>query len=190
VVCWLNSPASYSNLLNDYIQSWQQPHLLDTAAKEMLFSDKILFLEGQEDVGLLRKWAKENNKELKFDIFGYGVGGFTKFAAFFKLANDLGLEKVAAIYDNGQAESHQITQDASINTNYRLVQLSANDIRDKYDFCGSCTECNARRYGRCTSKTQKKSGCFDESGVGKTDTQEYADFCQKIDEIINYFNGV
>lgn len=190
VICWLNSPASYSNLLNDYVQGWQQPHLLDTAAKEILFGDKILFLEGQEDVGLLRKWAKENNKELKFDIFGYGVGGFTKFAAFFKLASDLGLDKVAAIYDNGQAESQQITQDASINTDYKLVQLSANDIRDKYDFCGSCAECSARRYGKCTSKTQKKNGCFDESGASKTGTQEYADFCQKIEEIITYFNEI
>lgn len=131
-------------------------------------------------VETLRHGYKNN----KYEIEAYEKAG-NKY-----VANDLGLDKVAAIYDNGQAESQQITQDASINTDYKLVQLSANDIRDKYDFCGSCTECSARRYGRCTSKTQKKNGCFDESGASKTGTQEYADFCQKIEEIITYFNEI
>lgn len=188
-VCWLNSPSAYSALLEDHVANWQQPHLLGTVAKEILFSDKVLFLEGQDDVGLVNKWAKENNKELKFDIFGYGVGGFTKFAAFFKLANDLGLEKVAAIYDNGTAETRQIAADAAINANYKLVQLQANDIRDKYTSCGSCAQCTAHRFARCTSRTQSKVGCFDESGSSKVGVQEYIDFEQKMDEAIRYFDS-
>lgn len=186
-IFWLDTPSAYSNLLNNHVLDWQKPHLLDTVAKEILFCEKLLFLEGQEDVGLIRKWADDNNKVTKFDIFGYGVGGFTKFAAFLKLANDLGLDKVAAIYDNGQAESRQIATDSTINANYKLVKLEANDIRDKFDSCGSCTKCVARHFRECTSRTQKKIGCFDESGDSKTGSAEYNDFCRKFDEIINYF---
>lgn len=187
-ICWLDSPASYSNLLTNHVSTWQQPQLLDVASKEILFSEKLLFLEGQEDVGLIRKWLKENNKTINFDIFGYGVGGFGKFAAFLKLASDLGLRKVAVVYDNGTAEKVRMGQDIHINSTYKLLQLAANDIRDKFKSCGSCVKCAASKYNQCTSRTQAKVGCFDESGNIKDGTVEYSDFCAKFDEISEYLN--
>lgn len=186
-ICWLDRPSSYSRLLGNYVSGWQQPQLLDVVSKEILFSEKLLFLEGQEDVGLIRKWSKDNDKKINFDIFGYGVGGFGKFATFIKLASDLGLEKVAVLYDNGSAETAKMQQDTNINISYKLLQLTANDIRDKFESCGVCTECSAHRYNRCTSRTQTKSGGFNESGHGKKGTTEYDDFCTKFEEISTYF---
>lgn len=188
-ICWLDNTSSYSDLLSSHVSAWQQPQLLDVVSKEILFSDKLLFLEGQEDVGLVRKWAKDNGSEINFDIFGYGVGGFGKFAAFLKLANDLGLKKVAVVYDNGVAETAKMAQDAHINDSYTLVQLTANDIRDKFTSCGSCGECTKHRFNRCVSRTQIKSGCFDESGNSKHGTVEYDDFCVKFVEVSEYLNG-
>lgn len=188
-ICWLSNISSYSSLLDNHVLTWQQPQLLDTVSKEILFCEKLLFLEGQEDVGLIRKWAMENKKDINFDIFGYGVGGFGKFAAFIKLATDLGLEKVAVLYDNGVAESKQKAQDMMINISYKFIQLSANDIRDKYSSCGSCTECSAHHYNKCKNRTKIKSGCFNESGNAKTGTSEYNDFCQKFDEIEDYLTN-
>lgn len=186
---WMDNPSAYSGLLEDYVLSWQQPYLLDTVAKEILFCDKLLFLEGQEDVGLIRKWSQENAKDLKFDIFGYGAGGFDKYAAYLKLANDLGLDKVSALYDNGEAERKQMAIDATVNTSYKLFQLSVNDIRDKYTSCGSCDKCLEKKFKSCTTRTQKKDGCFDESGSAKAGTAEFIDFEAKLDEIIHYFES-
>lgn len=188
-IFWLDNPSSYSDILGDYVLEWQQPHLLDTASKEILFSEKIFFLEGQEDVGLIKKWAKENSKVLNFDIFGYGVGGFGKFAAFLKLAKDLGLSKVAVLYDFGTAETKQIARDSQIDSAYKLLQLQANDIRDKYIACTSCTKCIAKKFNECTNRSQSKNGCFDESGNAKANSAEYSDFCNKLDEVISYFGN-
>lgn len=187
-IFWMNSPSKYGNLLDNYVQGWQQPYLLDTVAKEVLFSDKLLFLEGQEDVGLVKKWAGENSKALNFDIFGYGVGGFGKFAAFLNLANDLGLEKVAVVYDNGTAEIEKMDEDKEINGSYKFTQLEAGDIRDKFTACGVCDKCTELKFKQCTSRAQKKVGCFDEDGNAKTSSSEYNDFCTKIEGILNYFN--
>lgn len=188
-IFWLDNPSTYSNILNNHVLEWQQPHLLDTASKEILFSEKILFLEGQEDVGLIKKWSKENGKTLNFDIFGYGVGGVGKFTAFLRLAKDLGLSKVAALYDYGVAEKAQIVSDSQIDISYKLVQLQANDIRDKYNPCTTCQKCLIGKFRDCSNRAQIKSGCFDETGNSKTSSNEYSDFCDKLTEIIHYFDN-
>jgi predicted ATP-dependent endonuclease of OLD family len=85
-------------------QSWQQPELFDAVAKELFFSNKVLFVEGKEDVGLLSKFMRENNIPSDYLFFGYGVGGASKMYHYLCLARDIGLQKVSAILDHGADE--------------------------------------------------------------------------------------
>ncbi len=186
IINCLNPSTDYSSLISNDVQEWQRPYILDTTAKELLFADKVLFLEGQEDVGLTKKWLSETSKEIKFDLFGYGVGGFGNYSAYLKLAKDLGLTKAAAIYDNGTNEKAKMDSDKKIQPDYLLCQLDANDIRDKLRPCYKCTKCKAQKYNECSAKTKYKTGCFDESGNPKTASLEYKDFCAKFESIITY----
>lgn len=80
------------------LDDWQKPHMLDAVAKEIFFSDNVLYLEGQEDVGLIKKFMHENGFTPNFEIFGYGTGGSGNIPAFFELSKNLGI-KAAAIFD-------------------------------------------------------------------------------------------
>lgn len=49
-------PDTIKNL-NKLIADWQKPNLLDAVAREVFFADEVVFLEGQEDVGLLKNYS-------------------------------------------------------------------------------------------------------------------------------------
>ncbi len=55
VVSELTNTKNYGALFEKSVLDWQRPELLDICAKEIMFSEKILFVEGKEDVGLIRK---------------------------------------------------------------------------------------------------------------------------------------
>lgn len=148
IVNALDVNENYGNFIGNNIDEYQKPHLLDTTAKEVLFTERILFVEGQEDVGIIRKWAKENNKNLTFDIFGYGVGGFANMGFFLKMASDLNIEKVGALYDSGTAS---FAEDVAAYPNYCLQELNTVDIRDKKDADG-----NIVKVGTFTSGAELK----------------------------------
>ncbi len=111
---WLQPTEKYSTLMSGAIKQWQKPFMLDVAAKEILFTDKVLMLEGQEDVGLIRLWANSTSLKLDYDIFGYGVQGFDNFRPFLQMACDSGLRRVAALYDNGDNEATRIVADREL----------------------------------------------------------------------------
>ena len=109
----LRRDQDYSSFISRNLYEWQRPQLLDTVAKEVLFSNKVLFVEGQEDVGLIRRWAVGEGKSLDFDIFGYGVGGYANIRLFLQMAQDLGIEKVGALYDSGTDANKFFNEDKS-----------------------------------------------------------------------------
>ncbi|MFA5936587.1 MAG: AAA family ATPase [Candidatus Paceibacterota bacterium] len=122
----LGDSSKYSNLING--ANWQQPFLMDEVAKEIFFAnDKILFLEGQEDVGLLR------NEFIDTDIhlFGYGVRGCDNFKFALSMAKDLGFEKVGIIIDKGSKEDLILAELTPIFNTYKIIQWNKSDIRDK-----------------------------------------------------------
>lgn len=166
----LDNNKKYSNFIKNNYMEWQKPQLLDYVAKEILFADRILLTEGQQDVGLIRKWLKDKGRKENINIFGYGVGSYSNMKLFLELAKDLGLTKVAALYDNGTESSIARTQDQSDYKNYKLEILPTNDIRDK-----------------CDPDDESKilvEGCFDKSGNLK---QAHAtQFNQIMDRIISY----
>lgn len=69
---------------------------MDVASKEIFFQDNVLFVEGQEDVGLLQHYFED--KDIK--LFGYGVRGYDQFKLAFKLAKDLGIKKACVLIDS------------------------------------------------------------------------------------------
>ncbi len=110
--------------------NWQQPFLLDAVAKEIFFMrNNILFLEGQEDVGLLRK-IKHLRPEI--NIFGYGVRGMDNFTFYLQLCKNLRFEKVACFLDKGDKENKIKTDLENKFPDYGIIQSDKADIRDKW----------------------------------------------------------
>jgi len=155
--------------------NWQQPYLMDMVSKEIFFQDNILFVEGQEDVGLLEH--EFMNKDINF--FGYGVRGFQNFQFAFQLANDLGINKACALIDSpsdlDDGNNENIVKSDLENkfVRYKVVQWERTDIRDKPP---------------ATKLTKEKIGYFTDKGKKKTANQ-LGDFYTKIGEIEDYFNS-
>lgn len=159
--------SQYESLISG--ANWQQPYLLDEVAKEIFFSeDHILFLEGQEDVGLLRR--EEGFQGL--NIFGYGVRGAGNFKFALKLAQDLGFQKACCVLDKGDSED-QIKADLETTfseVGYKIIQWNKEDIRDKEAYA-----------------SVEKTGYFDSNGEKKTGTG-LDDFDVKLAEVIDYLS--
>ena len=170
VISELDRQAKYTQMTTDSPKNWKQPYLMDTASKEIMFTSSILFVEGPEDVGLMRKWLKDNQREANFNIFGYGVGGFGNMEKLVAMAKDLKIERVAALYDKGAEESSalsRIKQEFSDSDNFKFFQLPTDDIRDKF-VCPKCEKpCS------CDCKKRGPSGCFDESGEIKPEYKQH-----------------
>ena len=167
----LDNTKNYVKFIKKSLAEWQRPQLLDIVAKEILFSEKILFVEGQEDMGLIKKWAINNDKNLNFDIFGYGVGGYSNMKLFLEMSRDLGLHKVAALYDSGVYTDEHYEKDKKEFGNYHFEKLPTDDIRDK---------------PKATPKPKK--GCFDEHGNIKKEYE--TEFNEIMERIINYFKEI
>jgi predicted ATP-dependent endonuclease of OLD family len=141
--------------LNGLSTDWQKPHLLDAVAREVFFSEEVIFLEGQEDVALIRRFMEER-KLGPLEFFGYGAGGFGNLLHFLDMAEDLNLP-AAAIYD-GQ---HATERDRAMRFfPHAMVELLPTpDIRDKFSDEGS---------GKL-----EKEGIFDSSGNIKPQHEKY-----------------
>src|SRR5262249_55419801 len=131
-----------------------------------------LFVEGQEDVGIIKKWLTNNKIEHNFEIFGYGVASYSNIKIFLALAKDLGLSKVAALYDNGKTVRTTYEEDKNNYPDYCLTILPTDDIRDKFD----CKD------------TKIKDGCFDGNGELKPDKEK--EFKKIMENIIEYFKTI
>jgi predicted ATP-dependent endonuclease of OLD family len=136
---------------------WQKPQLLDTVAKELFFADNVVFVEGQEDVSLLRRFIESEGLACNFEFFGYGCGGAGNIPVLLQMAKDLGLES-AALFDGDKAAEAAIAKatfsDAAIEV------LPTDDIRDKHR--------QEALDGRCRdTDTLWKSGVFDRRGQVK-----------------------
>ena len=159
----LKSFDKYEGLINS--ANWRTPFTMDEVAKEIFFmEDGILFLEGQEDVGLLKQETLLEN----VNIFAYGVRGKNNFKFALTLAKDLGYNKISCILDFGIDETKIATELKSEFPEYKIVQWNREDIRDK------------------ESKVSKvKAGYFDINGNKKADTGDYE---EKITEVVNFLS--
>lgn len=147
--------------------NWQQPFLMDVVAKEIFFHDNFLFVEGQEDVGLLKR---DNQLIEMINLFGYGVRGKDAFEFALQLAKDLGVKKAGVILDAGQAENTIKGSLEATFPSYKIIQWNKEDIRDKPRF-----------------ESKEKEGYFNKDGVKKS-LEKLDDFDEKIKEVNVYFS--
>lgn len=156
--------STYNSLIN--IDNWQMPFAMDEVAKEIFFmEDGILFLEGQEDVGLLKNEPLLEN----INIFGYGVRGKDNFKFALTLAKDLGYKKVSCILDSGTSETAIKTDLETTFPAYKIIQWDKDDIRDKTIYTST-----------------GKTGYFTGSGIKKA-IANLDDFEIKLTEVKTYF---
>ena len=169
------SEVNYTNLNN--LKGFNNPlkHYIFASAKQIFFSEKILFVEGQEDAGLILKYARDEGIELNFEIFECGSNGWNNFTGFLELSRALGIQKAAVLYDYDESDSpnpetkQTLKQNMEHNTNdykeYKCFQLKTEDIRDK--------------------ERNNKKGIFTEDGTIKKEHKP--DFQLLINEINQYF---
>lgn len=141
------------------MSDWQKPHLLDPVAREVFFADEVIFFEGQEDIGLLRRFAKSKGIEFS-EAFGYGAGGAGNIKHFLRMAAELGVA-ACAIYDGDKLADKE--EASGLFPKAFVEILPTPDIRDKMQSDGSNRETNV----------VEKLGLFDTKGNIKA---EYEDF--------------
>lgn len=114
------------------IKDLNNPHILGLEANEVFFlEDNIILVEGQEDIIILKKIAKELGKNLEENFFGWGVGGAPKMEFFLNLFKNLGYHNVAAILDGDQEALVDKLKTEFEACGYKFYILPTDDIRDK-----------------------------------------------------------
>jgi hypothetical protein len=113
-----------SSLLADL----NNPHVLGLDANEAFFlTDRVILLEGQEDVMFFPKVLSDLDVRTGGHFYGWGVGGADKLGTIAQILNDLGFAKVAAILDANKA--HLISDLQNEFPEYLFVSQPADDVR-------------------------------------------------------------
>lgn len=115
-----------------FLADLNNPHVLGLDANEVFFlGDKVIMVEGQEDVMFFPKVLSDLGKTLSGDFYGWGVGGADKMTVIAGILSDLGFKKVAGILDADRAADVATLQEAF--PNFFFVHQPADDIRYKKD---------------------------------------------------------
>jgi len=118
------------------------PHILGLVAKEIFFSgDKIILVEGQEDVVYYKKIfdefinvdtendLKEKTEKVKNFLFGWGCGGAENAKNILEMFRAFGYKKIFCILDGDKKDI--VKELGKEYSNYRFKTISKDDIRDK-----------------------------------------------------------
>lgn len=167
------------NALSSLAGDWQKPQMMDELAKEIFFAEGVLFLEGQEDVGLFRKEIRARDLECEFDLFGYGTGGGGNIKKYLQAAADIGVP-AGALYDGDLTHEHGSAKEMFPNSKVEIAPTD--DIRDKMK-----RDCQGGT-AMCKETTEVvKAGMFTKSGSLK---QAYeGDFIGLIESFNTYFTN-
>lgn len=116
--------------LAGFLKDRYNPHVLGLNAREAFFlEDRVVLVEGQEDVVLYQRVAEQVGVEIEGDFFGWGVGGAEKMRAIAELLRELGFEKVVGLLDGDKENRREELQEAF--PLYRFHTIPAKDIRTK-----------------------------------------------------------
>lgn len=128
-----------NTLINDLIlEPSNNPHIYGTTAKEVFFlKDKIILVEGQEDVICYKQIIKKLNlDEDKYNFYGWGAGGNNNMLNIMKILRSEGYKKIVAIFDGDESSIKEAQKcEDYINddkTQYKIINIKEHDIRDKY----------------------------------------------------------
>lgn len=91
------------------------------------FSDKVVFVEGAEDVHLIEKFASDHNL-FGLELFGYGAGGAENIEKWLQACRELGVN-AGAIYDKNKEAVAEKTRKRF--PEFSVHVFPTDDIRDK-----------------------------------------------------------
>lgn len=112
------------------VNNLNNPHILGLDAREIFFlDDKIILVEGQEDVIFLNLVLKKTGNQLNGTFYGWGVGGADNTNKVVTMLSDLGFKKVAVIFDNNKSNLIPGLQQKF--ETYFFTNIPTDDVRDK-----------------------------------------------------------
>ncbi|MCD7032870.1 AAA family ATPase [Metabacillus sp. GX 13764] len=119
-----------ANFINRSLSNLYNPHVFGLDAKEVFFlEDRILLVEGQDDVIFYKLILDQLDIKLNGQFFGWGIGGADNMHQIAKLFDELGFEKVIGILD-ADREYHLPGLREQFE-NYNFFAITANDVRTK-----------------------------------------------------------
>lgn len=112
------------------LKNQNNPHILGLNAQEIFFvEDRVILVEGQEDVIFFKRVEDAIGLSLTGTFFGWGVGGAENMRRIAKLLQELGFFKVVGILDANRAELS-----VALSTefpSYHFFAIPADDVRTK-----------------------------------------------------------
>ncbi|MEZ5406050.1 MAG: AAA family ATPase [Verrucomicrobiia bacterium] len=125
------SEGTQSKLVNLF-KNQNNPHILGLDAREVFFlDDKVILVEGQDDVIFYPKIADQLSVEIKGNFFGWGVGGVTNMPLIAQLLKELGFQHVVGILDaKNETKLKELNEKFQ---EFSFFSIPADDIRTKSD---------------------------------------------------------
>ena len=104
--------------------------MLSLNAQEVFFlDDRVILVEGQEDVIFYPRILEDLGQSFMGNFFGWGVGGAEKMGVIAEILRDLGFVKVIGLLDKNKMQLRQ--QSAVDFPDYRFYCIPSNDVRTK-----------------------------------------------------------
>jgi hypothetical protein len=116
--------------LRGFLENVNNPHVLGINACEVFFlDDRVVLVEGQEDVVFLERVQRSLNARIDGNLFGWGVGGAENMEAIASVLHELGFSKVVGQLDGNRSDL--ATQLSLRFPAFHFFAIAADDIRTK-----------------------------------------------------------
>jgi len=116
--------------ISGLMQNFNNPHIFGLKAQEVFFlEDRVILVEGQEDVIFFDQVQQHIGVNLAGEFFGWGVGGAGNMDIISGILDDLGFKRVVGILDGDKSE---IVEELSKKyPSFHFFSIPANDVRTK-----------------------------------------------------------
>lgn len=113
-----------------FVNDANNPHVLGLNAQEAFFlDDRIVLVEGQEDVVFFSRVENSIGIKLRGEYFGWGVGGAEKMKLIAQLLQELGFKRVVGALDGNKGE---LVNDLRLEfPSFHFFAIPADDVRNK-----------------------------------------------------------
>ena len=116
--------------LTAFLANRNNPHVVGLDAREAFFlDDRVILVEGQEDVQLYPTLFEQLGRTMPGDFYGWGIGGAGNMRLIAQTLKELGFQRVGGILDADKATQLEELRDAL--PAYFFAALPADDVRDK-----------------------------------------------------------
>jgi 5S rRNA maturation endonuclease (ribonuclease M5) len=124
--------ATLAAIAAGHLSNTQNPHVFGPRGNEVFFQEeRLIVLEGQEDVVYLPAVLSSTGISLDGSIFGWGAGGAARVASVLSLLRELGFRRVAVLLDGDEQTMRIKSTLRSEFPEYCIESHPADDIRTK-----------------------------------------------------------